>query len=93
MYESPAISLNSGLNVMYSNGCGSVDVTSVVSSVVVLLVVVALIVAWGEGKKLKTLQSINLECYLSSFAGSWWCAVSLALESWWWSLSSLSWEF
>lgn len=39
MYGSPAISLNSGLNVMYSNGCGSVDVTSVVSSVVVVVAV------------------------------------------------------
>jgi hypothetical protein len=38
MYGSPAISLNSGLKVMYSNGCGSVDVTSVVSSVVVVAI-------------------------------------------------------
>lgn len=36
MYESP-ISLDSGLKVMYSNGCGSVDVTSVVNSVVVVV--------------------------------------------------------
>jgi hypothetical protein len=36
MYESPT-SLKSGLKVMYSNGCGSVDVISIVSSVVVVV--------------------------------------------------------